>query len=261
MVTVPSSATSDAAALHASGRIGVDGRQVDFAVRLIGDGEVEALAAAQRAAAVGISEADWDLFHPHPADEIALFLGGEGAIFGLFIDGALVGYCMLGLPRGTLRNFADYLPAGSTAVPAEERHLVAHIDGVYVPPALRGHGLQRLLIRVRMDHALARGCRHFLANASPRNTVSGHNMTRSGMLVRAVADMHPGPRGKKLRCLFHKDVARPVQFDPNVAPIIVPAMDRDRQQSLIAQGYLGIDLKRVDDAPMVLYARPISTGD
>lgn len=241
---------------HASGRIAIDGRETGFVVRLIDDRDLDALAQAQRAAAAGIPDDDWDLFHPHPTEEIDLFLDGEGAVFGLFVEGAMIGYCMLGLPRGRLGNFADFLPTDSAAVPMEERHLVAHIDGVYVPPHLRGHALQRLLIRVRMDHALARGCRHFLANASPRNTVSGHNMTRSGMLVRAVAEMHPTPRGRKLRCLFHKDVGRPVQFDPNTAPVAVPAMDRDRQQALIAEGYLGIDFKRADDAPLVLYARP-----
>ncbi|MBP5857622.1 GNAT family N-acetyltransferase [Marivibrio halodurans] len=244
--------------LHASGRVDIGGRETDFVVRVIGAEDLDALATAQQAAAAGIAEEDWDLFHPHPREEIELFLDGEGAIFGLFIDGALAGYCMLGLPRARLGNFADFLPPGSSAVPAEERRLVAHIDGVYVPPDLRGHALQRLLIRVRMDHALARGCRHFLANASPRNTVSGHNMARSGMLVRAVAEMHPTPRGRKLRCLFHKDVSRPVHFDPNIAPVAVPAMDKAAQQALIAKGYLGVDFHRRDGAPMILYARPLA---
>jgi len=245
--------------LRASGVLKVDGRALAYAVRRIGLDSLEALDRVQHEAAALIGEADWDLFHPHPPEEVRLFMAEEGAVFGLFVDDRLEGYCCLGLPRDRLKSFADLLPDGSDAVPEDERDAVAHIDGVYAPPYLRGFGLQRVMIRVRMDHALARGCRHFLANASPRNTPSCRNMTRAGMVVRQVAYMHPTPRGAKLRVLLHKDVGRPVTFDPNAAPAAAPAMDAARQQELLAQGYLGCDFK-YDAAgkPLALYARPLS---
>ncbi|MEQ8603430.1 MAG: GNAT family N-acetyltransferase [Marivibrio sp.] len=259
--TPPADATVPAGdpTLRAAGRLRVEGREVAYDVRALGPDSLEALDAVQQEAARLIGDADWDLFHPHPPEEIQLFMDGEGAVFGLFVDGRLEGYCFLGLPGGRLESFADLLPEGSGAVPAEERSAVAHIDGVYAPPYLRGRGLQRVMIRVRMDHALARGCRHFLANASPRNTPSCRNMTRAGMAVRQIAYMHPTPRGAKLRVLLHKDVGRPVTFDPNVAPVAVPAMDEARQQDLLAHGYLGCDFKRdADGDPLVLYARALA---
>lgn len=246
-------------ALRAAGALKLEGRATPYEVRRIGLESLEALDRVQQEAAALIGDADWDLFHPHPPEEVQLFMEGEGAVFGLFVEDRLEGYCCLGLPRDRLKSFADLLPEGSDAVPEAELGAVAHIDGVYAPPHLRGHGLQRVMIRVRMDHALALGCRHFLANASPRNTPSCRNMTRAGMVVRQVAYMHPTPRGAKLRVLLHKDVGRPVTFDPNAAPAAVPAMDEAGQKALLAQGYLGCDFKwDADGAPLVLYARALA---
>lgn len=121
-----------------------------------------------------------------------------GRLVGVFSGSQLIAYAVLGLPGSGDPNFGvDHGLTGG----ALQR--VAHLDGAGVDPRYRGLGLQRWLIRWRLDAARAAGRAIVLSTVAPRNAASLDNMIACGLTIRGLAVRYGG-----WRYLLRRDLDR-----------------------------------------------------
>lgn len=172
-------------------------------IRRLSEDHLTAILALHRAAAAtmppGLMADDGEAFF---ADHIHRL----GRTYGMFEEGRLVAYGVLGLPLADSPNFGvDHALNGETL------SLVAHIDGCVVADSARGRGLQRALIRYRMAEAERQGRSIFLSTAAPGNRASLANLLACGLTIRGLADKFGG-----VRFLLRRDVDVPLNIRPGV---------------------------------------------
>lgn len=184
----------------------------------------------------------------------AAHLGAAGLMLGLETpDGALAGYCVLGLPAAeAAENFGHALGL----VPAELSR-VCHLDGTAVLPAWRGCGLQRRLTRRRLALARTAGRDIALSTAAPGNVWSLANLTAEGLQVVALVEKYEG-----LRLMLQADARAPAlpvdlpgRADAQAVPLDGGAA---RHRALLAEGWRGVAVQRPAGtaAPALLYLPP-----
>jgi len=183
----------------------------------------------------------------HDSDDFfRLRLAERGRLLGLFAEGELVAYGVLGLPRAGDASFADDLP---DPPPAES---VAEVDGVAVRPDLRGNGLHRLLVRWRLAEAAGRALA--LATAAPGNLYSLSNLLSCGFEAVALLHKYGGAR----RFLL----ARPLDAEPPAPAAAqgrwVPLERLEEQQALLRDGWRGCRLRLGE--PALLYRPPVASA-
>jgi hypothetical protein len=159
---------------------------------------------------------------------LAGHLGADGCTVGLFFDGQLIAYGILGLSGAAHGRLADLL-----GLSAQRRDRLAVLDGVGVVPALRGRGAHRYLNRVRETLAERHGRQLLAASAAPANPVSWRNLMRLGLEVRGLARMFGG----HWRYLMLRDES---SFPADAPAEIVGALDIARQQRLLDLGRRGV---------------------
>lgn len=162
---------------------------------------------------------------------------GRGEIVGAIVPGSdaetglaggrLAGYGVL------LTELADGEDAGQRIGLGGNRGL-AKIAGTGVDPADRGFGLQRALVRRRIERAGGRGFRHVFATAAPGNTVSWRNLMAEGFAIVDVVFAY----GSHERYLLHRPVeSAPRQLD---APRAWCRADRtDEVRAALSSGLVG----------------------
>lgn len=151
-----------------------------------------------------------------------------GCILGLFAEGKLIAYGVLGLPSPRDPSFGDDL-----ALPAAERGRIAEIDGASVTPEWRGNGLQRLLIGCRLRWALAAGRPVALSTVAPGNLPSLHNLLAERLTIRALRPKYGG-----LRYVVRRDLDLPPPRLPRHGRWI-GVDNRDGQATALARGEIG----------------------
>ncbi|WP_423455441.1 GNAT family N-acetyltransferase [Ottowia sp. VDI28] len=127
---------------------------------------------------------------------------GRGETLGLFDEGRLVAYGMLGLPQrgdpGNLGRFfvneaLTFLGAKEAGAPGlslgEVDTRVAHLASCMVSTSYRGQHLQRLLLKARMALARSRGRNFCVAVVSPHNHASRHNLMHEGFRLGWVGEV------------------------------------------------------------------------
>jgi RimJ/RimL family protein N-acetyltransferase len=173
---------------------------------------------------------------------LASHLGADGYTVGLFFEGQLVAYGILGLSGAAHARLGGLL-----GLSARRCERLAILDGVGVVPAFRGRGAHRYLNRVRDALAERHGRRLLAASAAPANTVSWRNLMRLGLEVRGLARMFGG----HWRYLMLRDESRM----PADAPAeLVDALDIARQQRLLDLGCRGVRADQRRGRPAVDYA-------
>jgi hypothetical protein len=159
---------------------------------------------------------------------LAGHLGADGYTVGLFFEGQLIAYGILGLSGAAYDRLCGLL-----GLSAQSRERLAVLDGIGVVPAFRGLGAHRYLNRVREALAARHGRSLLAASAAPANSVSWRNLMRSGLEVRGLARMFGG----HWRYLMLRDESRV----PADAPAeLVAALDISRQQGLLDLGFRGV---------------------
>ena len=159
---------------------------------------------------------------------LAGHLGAEGYTVGLFLEGQLIAYGILGLSGAAHERLGKLLDLS-----AQERERLAVLDGVGVVPAFRGRGAHGYLNRVREALAGRHGRQLIAASAAPANSVSWRNLMRLGLQVRGLARMFGG----HWRYLMLRDESRV----PADAPAeFVDALDITHQQWLLDRGCRGV---------------------
>jgi hypothetical protein len=159
---------------------------------------------------------------------LAGHFGAEGHTVGLFLEGQLIAYGILGLSGAAHERLAKLL-----GLSAQERKRLAVLDGIGVVPAFRGHGAHGYLSHVREALAGRHGRPLLAASAAPANGVSWRNLMRLGLEVRGLARMFGG----HWRYLMLRDDS----CVPADAPaVFVDALGIEHQQRLLDRGCRGV---------------------
>lgn len=218
---------------------------VPFEGRRLDETDLEAVIALHRMVLAAMPShllaAETDTFF---ADHMARI----GRILGLFAEGHLIAYGVLGLPGPGDPSFADDLE-----MPAADRVRVAHIDGVSVRPEWQGNRLQRMLITWRLDEAAAAGRSLAIATVAPGNAASLRNALAEGMTVRALRQKFGG-----WRYLMVRDLDRPLAA-PATGGKWIDAADIETQQRLLAAGAVGWKAEAGKGDMRVWFAPPAGT--
>lgn len=166
----------------------------------------------------------------------------RGRILGLFADGELIGYGVLGLPAPDEESFADRF-----GLTAEQRAVVATIDGAGVLPRWRGNGLQRRLVAARIEAAGAAGRRIAVSTVAPGNLPSLRNLLAEGLTIRALRPAFGG-----LRFLMRRDLDRSPK--PATEGRWIALADTSEAVDALMSGYQGWSLSEATDGPRIWYA-------
>lgn len=170
-----------------------------------------------------------------------------GRILGLFAEGRLIAYGVLGLPGADDPSLADDLGW------AAERSRVAHIDGISVLPEWRGNRLQRVLIAWRLREAAAAGRSLVITTVAPGNTASLRNALAEGLAIHALRQKYGG-----WRYLMACDLKSPV-VPPSGGGRWVDTADIETQSGLLAAGAVGWKAESGDTGMRVWFAPAAET--
>ena len=176
-------------------------------------------------------------------------LGLKGETIGLFADGEMIGYAMIGLPEP---DDPDNLGV-PTGLPTECLGQVAHIASVMVTPRARGHGLHKWLLSARLSRAMALGRRHAIAMVSLHNDPCWRNLCRAAMYVKRIAQVEC----RLTRFMMHRDLSVPT---PHRWSEITSADPWDilEQRALVDRGLWGINRSIRAARCRIVYARPVN---
>jgi hypothetical protein len=173
-------------------------------------------------------------------------LQADGYTVGVFCEGQLVAYGILGLSGATHARLAGLL-----GLSAQAHRRLALLDGVGVVPEWRGRGVHGYLNQVRAALADRHGRQLLAATAAPANPVSWRNLMRQGLEIRGLARMFGG----QWRYLMLRDeTSTPADAPAEVAN----ALDIARQQRLLDLGWRGIRPARHRGQPAVRYVMAVS---
>lgn len=165
----------------------------------------DALDAVERLHLRSIAGIDRGLVKPERRSFFESVFAERGAVVGAIVPGTdaetsvsggrLVGYGVL------LSLLADGEDAG-VRIGLGGNEGLAKIAGTGVDPDFRGRGLQRALVRRRIERAGNLGFRHVFSTASPANTVSWRNLMAEGFAIVDVVLAY----GSLERYLLHRPV-------------------------------------------------------
>lgn len=168
-----------------------------------------------------------------------------GRIFGLFAEGAMIAYGVLGLPGPGNPNFGDDI-----GLSAEAKAGVAHIDGSSVDPEWWGNRLQRVLVAWRLREATAAGRSLALCTVAPGNAASLSNTLAEGLSIHALLKKFGG-----WRYMMGRDLKAPPPVPPANGQWI-DGSDLDAQGRLLAAGSRGWRMERRDGGYRLWFAPP-----
>jgi len=178
---------------------------------------------------------------PETREFMLSLLQGRGRVIGAWHEDALVAY---GVLQHDLLEHDD--PRSLLGLTAAQP--VCKLAGAAVDPGWRGQGLQRALIRRRMDCAPRDAA--LFATAAPCNLPSWHNLLACGFEVRALHTLAGAPR----YLLAHGLSAPPA---PCQAACESGLAQLERQRELLARGWRGV---AVGSAPDRLRLLPPAAG-
>lgn len=170
-----------------------------------------------------------------------------GRIFGLFVEGAMIAYGVLGLPGPGDANFGD-----SLGLTATDKARIAHIDGISVHPDWQGNRLQRVLTAWRLREAATAGRSLVLSTVAPGNLASLTNILAEGLTIRALLQKFGGRR-----YMMERDLALPTPLSPGNGRWI-DGTDLETQGRLLAAGARGWRMERQGVGCRIWFAPPLS---
>lgn len=200
-------------------------------IRRLGPDDLEAIWSLQRR--VRATLPDPTFLADDPPEFFQAHLDDWGCIGGVERDGELVAFGVLGLGGKVPveENFGRLI-----GLSAARLRTVGQPDGVAVLGQWRGRGLQKALLRWRLDQASAQGCRDILSTCEPRNRISLRNMMSFGM--RAVRFDYLF--GGLPRVVLHKDLTGEAPVDRAQAQVV--ALLPDSLSQAFGRGFVGIEL-------------------
>lgn len=185
-----------------------------------------------------------DLIKPESRDFFERILDGGGRMFGVWRDGAFVGYGVLQLDLPPSEDARPYL-----GLMASDR--LAKLAGACVLPHAWGFGIHDALIDIRVAEARRLGLDHLYATAAPGNARSWENLLVAGFGVRGLVEKYGG----HLRYLLHRREGAPAT--PVEGGVWLGTEDTRGQRALIAKGWAaGQWRRRADGGRDLCYREP-----
>jgi len=154
-------------------------------------------------------------------------LEARGLTLGLRDQSRLIAYGVLGLPTGKDYNFGAWAGLADDMLPR-----VAHIDGIAVHPAHRGHQLHLIMIKYRLLAAFERGRDLIYTTAAPANLHSLSNLLLAGFVIVKRRQLFGGHDRFILAWADHRATE-------GVDTHMVAIEDAGTQERLLAEGFVG----------------------
>ena len=183
------------------------------------------------------------ILQPLSDAELLNILRGNGLMIGVFVSERLVAF------RALLKPMVDEDEHLGADVGADDFTRVLYQEISNVHPDFRGHGLQKRMAGWIMDEIDIAQFDWICATVMPYNIASLKDKFAQGMYVHALKLKYGG----KLRYVFGKDLRGPRQFTHDSVHVLMG--DTEKQQQLLAEGYVGIAMEPVDGDWLVVYKK------
>ena len=183
------------------------------------------------------------ILQPLSDEELLNILSGNGVMIGVFASEQLIAFRALLKPQ---INEDEHLGAD---VGAKDFSRILYQEISNVHPGFRGHGLQKLMARWIMDEVDLAHYDWICATVMPYNIASLKDKFAQDMYVYALKWKYGG----KLRYVFGKDLNGNREFTSD--SIHVSMGDTEKQQQLLADGFVGVTMEQVDGDWFVEYRK------
>ena len=212
-----------------------------FTYRTLTDSDLHSIQAVQ--ADVCATLENPAILRPLSDEELLNILSGNGVMIGVFASERLIAF------RALLKPQVDEDEHLGVDVGAKNFSRVLYQEISNVHPAFRGHGLQKLMAQWIMEKVDLTQYDWICATVMPYNIASLKDKFAQGMYVYALKWKYGG----KLRYVFGKHLHGNRPFTS--ASILVSMGDTERQQQLLADGFVGIAMEQNDDDWFVEYRK------
>lgn len=187
---------------------------------------------------------DKNTLQPLSTDEFTNILGGNGLLIGVYAREQLIAFRALLDPQDDPEHLGV-----DCGVARENLSRVFYQEISNVSPDWRGYGLQKLMAQVIMAAADMARYDYVCATVKPYNIPSLKDKFSQGLIVKGLKLKYGG----KLRYIFFKDLK-------NAAPAYheeqqVSMNDTAAQQTLLQQGYVGVQLIKNGDDFAIVYKK------
>ena len=183
------------------------------------------------------------ILQPLSDEELLNILHDNGVMIGIFTSERLIAF------RALLKPQVDEDEHLGADVGAKDFARVLYQEISNVHPDYRGHGLQKLMARWIMDEIDLAHFDWICATVMPYNIASLKDKFTQGMYVYALKLKYGG----KLRYVFGKDLHSTREFTS--ASIHVSMGDTEKQQQLLADGFVGVAMEPFNDDWLVEYRK------
>nr|WP_106785016.1 N-acetyltransferase [Lysinibacillus timonensis] len=188
-----------------------------------------------------------DTLQPLSEDEFLYMLEGNGLLIGVYIEDKLIAFRAVVVPKIDEEHLGYDL--GLVEESDLQRIMYQEISNVH--PNYRGHGLQKTMAKVIMGQIEPSKFDYLCTTVMPYNIASLKDKFSQGFYIIALKTIYGG----KLRYVFAHDLQKEPQYEEET--IIISMGDREGQQQLLKQGYVGVLMKQVDDDWFVEYRRQV----
>ncbi|WP_459502103.1 GNAT family N-acetyltransferase [Bacillus sp. C1] len=180
-------------------------------------------------------------------EEFQYILDGNGMMLGAFIKDELIAFRALLVPPIDEEHLG--LDIGLTH---EELDRVIYQEISNVHPKCRGNGMQKILAKVIMEQLTQTGSKYdyVCCTVAPFNIPSLKDKFAQGMAIAALKEKYGG----SMRYVFVKGL-RKVQKGDWTDVKSIPMNDTSEQQALLAEGYRGYEMKKIDGDLVVKFGR------
>lgn len=184
-----------------------------------------------------------EILQPLSISELDYILRGNGLMIGVFDEDKLIACRALLTPESTEDEHLG-LDVG-----ARDLTRVLYQEVSIVHPAYRGRGLQQQMAQWVMAHVDRSAYDWVCATVMPYNIASLKDKFAQRMYVHALKLKYGG----KLRYVFGKQLGHDRVFTED--PVTVRMGDTVMQQQLLAEGYVGVEMRPAGDDWLVTYKK------
>ena len=183
------------------------------------------------------------ILQPLSNEELLHILSGNGVMIGVFASERLIAF------RALLKPQVDEDEHLGADVGANDFSRVLYQEISNVHPAFRGYGLQKLMANWIMSEVDLTQYDWICATVMPYNIASLKDKFAQGMYVYALKWKYSG----KLRYVFGKNLHSNRPFTST--SIRVSMGETDKQQQLLADGFIGVAMEQIDGDWFVEYRK------
>ncbi|MFJ8065872.1 GNAT family N-acetyltransferase [Psychrobacillus sp. NPDC096426] len=166
----------------------------------------------------------------------------KNLMVGVFVEGKLIAFRALAIPE-----IDEYHLGYDIGLETEQLKKVVYQEITNVHPDYRGFGLQKKLGTIVMELLDASPYTHVCATVAPFNIASLKDKLSQGLVIGALKNKY----ADMLRYVFYKKLHEDREAGSEVLEINMA--DTEKQQQLLANGWIGTSILQKDDEWYVTY--------